>query len=104
MLLELEFEDGIAYPRKKEVLKKVIWYSMSEKHNSQLFSLPLSRVKEIIMLNKKGQKAPPPLNDTITETNEPEFKSFENNLDILTKKKKKKPFRKKRKNNPTQNK
>lgn len=56
ILLELETEKGIAYPQKKEVLKKVIWYSLGTKDTTDLIPVPLERVKEIIQLNKKGVK------------------------------------------------
>lgn len=91
VLLELETESGLLYPRKKDLLKKVIWYSSSKSDNSNLIALNLKRVKEIIMLNKKGTKPLVKEESTISKNiMEQEFKSFENNLDILEKPKKKK--------------
>ncbi len=56
VLLELETEKGIAYPQKKDLLKKIIWYSIGAKHSPDLIAVTLERVKEIIQLNKKGIK------------------------------------------------
>lgn len=98
ILLELETENGTLYPRKKELLKKIIWYSYSKKDNNHLIAMPLKQVKEIIMKNKKGDKP------VIQQTEEPEiqvvkdeFLSFENDLSILNKKPKKKKWNKRRK-------
>lgn len=54
VLLELETEKGIAYPKKRDLLKRIVYYSFDENKNSQLFEVTLDRVKEIIQLNKKG--------------------------------------------------
>lgn len=56
VLLELETEGGIAFPQKKDLLKKIIWYSIGSKNSTQLVPIHLERVKEIIQLNKKGIK------------------------------------------------
>lgn len=102
VLLELETENGTYYPRKKEILKKVIWYSSEKGTNINLISVPLKRVKEIISLNKKRIK-PKINNESVPNTidSTPEFKSFENDFDILTKRKKKKQIKKKKPNNKT---
>lgn len=89
MLLELETEQGMAYPRKKDVLQKVVWYSLSKTENSRLVALSLDKVKEIIMLNKKGVKVASLSDETAATEAEPEYKSFENDFDILKKKRKK---------------
>jgi cell fate regulator YaaT (PSP1 superfamily) len=83
VLLELETEQGIAYPKKKEVLKQIIWYSLSENDNSRLFPLSLDKVKEIILLNKKGKKAA--LLSDSTEIKEPEYMTFQNDFSVLKK-------------------
>jgi cell fate regulator YaaT (PSP1 superfamily) len=57
VLLELETERGIAFPQKKDLLKKIIWYSIGSKDSMDLVPISLERVKEIIGLNKKGIKA-----------------------------------------------
>jgi len=58
VLLELETEQGIAIPQKKDLLKKIIFYSIESDVNSELIPIPLEKVKEIIQLNKKGIKPP----------------------------------------------
>ncbi len=58
VLLELETEKGIAYPQKKDLLKKIIYYSIGSKDSPDLVAISLLRVKEIIQLNKKGIKVP----------------------------------------------
>jgi len=64
VLLELETEKGIAYPQKKDLLKKIIWYSLGAKNSPELIAVTLERVKEIIQLNKKGIK-PVTLNEKV---------------------------------------
>ena len=56
VLLQLETEQGIAYHHKTDALKKLIWYSYSENEPVNLIAVPVSRVKEIINLNKRGIK------------------------------------------------
>ena len=56
ILLELETDRGIAYPQKKDLLKKIIYYSIGVKNSPEIVSVPLERVKEIIQMNKKGLK------------------------------------------------
>lgn len=56
ILLELETEKGIAYPKKKDVLNKIVFYSYSEKDASHAFPVSTKEIKEVIMLNKKGIK------------------------------------------------
>ncbi len=94
MLLELEMEQGIAYPKKKDVLQKIVWYGMSATDNSKLFALPLSKVKEIIMLNKKGTKAPMIVSKESNTPEEAQYMSFENELSVTDRIKKKNHKRK----------
>lgn len=90
VLFELELEDGIAYPKKREVLKRTVWYSMSKTDNSKLVPLHLDRIKEIMMLNKKGTK-PKSLIEAEPNVNiNDDFHTFENDLSILDKNKKNK--------------
>lgn len=55
-LLEIETKKGIAYPYKIDILTKTVWYSYQQQQPTDLVRLTLERVKEIIMLNKKGEK------------------------------------------------
>ncbi|NJO87507.1 MAG: hypothetical protein HC831_00025 [Chloroflexia bacterium] len=56
VLLELETERGIAYPFKKDLLKKLVYYSVGAKDSPEIVAVSLERVKEIIQMNKKGIK------------------------------------------------
>jgi cell fate regulator YaaT (PSP1 superfamily) len=56
VLLELETERGIAYPFKKDLLKKLVYYSVGAKDAPEIVPISLERVKEIIQMNKKGIK------------------------------------------------
>lgn len=55
-LLELETKKGIAYKYKIDILKKVIWYHYKTDIPSEPVPLDVNTVKQIIMMNKKGQK------------------------------------------------
>jgi len=57
ILLELETEKGIAYPQKKDLLNKIIYYSLGTKASPEHIPVSLEKVKEIIQMNKKGIKA-----------------------------------------------
>lgn len=58
VLLELETQNGMAYPIKTDVLKKQIWYSFDPEQPVNTTAIPITRVKEIITENKKGIKVP----------------------------------------------
>lgn len=62
-LLELETKKGTALRYKVDVLKKMVWYSYDPGFSSDLIPVTIERIKEIIMLNKKGIK-PDDLNRT----------------------------------------
>ncbi len=98
MLLELELEEGRAVPRKREILKKIIWYTMANSQGDQMFAIELDKVKEIIMLNKKGEKGVVDRGFASSGIAEQEFKTFENDLTTLKEKKKKRKPRPKNKN------
>lgn len=102
LLLELETENGMAFPKKRDVIKKVVWYGMSAHDHSKLIPIALKRVKEIIQLNKKGIKVKA-LNDSDNKANvglaavnnevedfeQLDYKSYENDFEILNRTKKK---------------
>ena len=99
MLLELETQKGTAYPKKKDVLNKIIFYSYSEHDASKAVPVALDRVKEIINLNKRDIK-PEGLDEIeIISTKKLDFVSAQSDPEILKKKKKeknnKKTFKKK---------
>jgi len=56
--ITLMTEEGEAFFKKHDILKKTMWYSYSKDDMANLIALPVSRVKEIIDLNKKGIKVP----------------------------------------------
>ncbi|MBN2613082.1 MAG: hypothetical protein JXB00_16135 [Bacteroidales bacterium] len=56
VLLELETLKGTAYKYKIDVLKKIVWYSYDPGFSSALVPVNVERIKEIIMMNKKGIK------------------------------------------------
>jgi len=53
--INLETEKGVAFYRKMDIFKNLMWYSY--KHEAiQFIEIKVERVNEIIALNKKGQK------------------------------------------------
>ncbi|MCF8371281.1 MAG: hypothetical protein K9H64_06650 [Bacteroidales bacterium] len=54
----LELETGRAYHFKTDVFRGIMWYSTDKNGTNSIVPVPVERVKEIILLNKKGQKAP----------------------------------------------
>lgn len=51
----LKFKSGDAVHQKNDVFKGIMWYSYTE-DRSNIMAIPVDKVKEIIALNKKGQK------------------------------------------------
>jgi cell fate regulator YaaT (PSP1 superfamily) len=92
VLLELETDKGIAYPKKKDILQKVVYYGYSKEDTNHLIPVSIERLKEIIMLNKKGIN--PELIPGETKIEKNQFVSFEKTLkelsDFTTQKKQKK--------------
>jgi cell fate regulator YaaT (PSP1 superfamily) len=87
ILLELELDMGIAIPKKKDLLKRVIYYSVEGKNNTQHIPVSLDRVKEIIQLNKKGIKPESLLVGEPEAIQELTFMSAQNDLPPIVKKK-----------------
>ena len=56
VLLELETKKGTAFKNKVDVLKRTVWYSYDPEFSSILVPVTIDRIKEIIMLNKRGIK------------------------------------------------
>lgn len=54
--LTLETLEGKAYYQKADVFKKILWYSFESLETLNLVPVPLSRVKEIIQLNARGER------------------------------------------------
>ncbi len=54
----LQLEDGEAFLLKTDILKGEMWFSYDAHSMANMIPLMANRVKEIIEMNKKGQKAP----------------------------------------------
>lgn len=52
----LEFQDGLAYLRKTDILREVMYFSYDKSSDSQLFPLDAAEVREIIKMNRNGKK------------------------------------------------
>ena len=53
----LEFEDGPAYLRKTDILRETMYFSYEKSSDSTLFPLSAEEVREIIEMNRDGEKA-----------------------------------------------
>lgn len=98
---ELDTEKGRAFLQKTDIFKKLMWFSYSM--DSNWIALPANRVKEIIAMNKAGQKAPDLQENIIDEKQIKKVLDYENVVgqDSLTRmddKNKKKRFKPKSKN------
>ena len=58
LTLVLETIEGQYYFQKADIFKKLIWYSDNPESTLNMISLPIGRVREIIELNRAGQKPP----------------------------------------------
>lgn len=52
----LEFEDGLAYLMKTDILKETMYFSYDQSSYANLYPLAASEVREIIRMNRNGQK------------------------------------------------
>ncbi len=52
--IPLETKDGLAYHQKTDIFKRIMWYSFDKSNTINLVEISVDRVKEIILLNKKG--------------------------------------------------
>ena len=67
----LEFEDGQAWLVKTDILKEVMYFSYEKGSLANIYPLPASEVREIIMMNRNGRR--PESLKTEPEISEPEF-------------------------------
>ena len=67
----LEFEDGLAYLMKTDILKEIMYFSYDPSSLSNLYALVASEVREIIKMNRNGVK--PESLQTEPEPSVPEF-------------------------------
>ena len=73
VLNPLEFQDGLAYLMKTDILKEVMYFSYDQGSFANLFALDASEVREIIKMNRNGVK--PESLKTEPEPSAPEFVS-----------------------------
>jgi cell fate regulator YaaT (PSP1 superfamily) len=52
----LETQQGTAYYQKTDIFKRILWYSYSESSSENLIPIGVERVKQIIEINKTGDK------------------------------------------------
>jgi cell fate regulator YaaT (PSP1 superfamily) len=52
----LEFQDGLAYLVKTDILRETMYFSYEKGSLAKTYPLPASEVREIIMMNRNGQK------------------------------------------------
>jgi cell fate regulator YaaT (PSP1 superfamily) len=52
----LEFEDGLAYLVKTDILRETMYFSYEKGSLANIYPLPASEVREIIMMNRNGRK------------------------------------------------
>ena len=69
----LEFQDGLAYLMKTDILREVMYFSYDQSSFANLFPLDASEVIEIIRMNRNGQK--PESLKSEPEPSRPEFVS-----------------------------
>ena len=69
----LEFEDGLAYLVKTDILRETLYFSYEKGSLAKMYPLSASEVREIIMMNRNGQKPETLLPDV--EPVAPEFVS-----------------------------
>lgn len=54
--ITLETKQGTAYYQKTDIFKKILWYSFSQDSSENLIPVTVERVKEVIAINKEGNK------------------------------------------------
>lgn len=69
----LEFEDGLAYLMKTDILKEIMWFSYDNTSLANLVPVPASAVREYIRMNRKGIKPASLLKHAQEKTQETTF-------------------------------
>ena len=69
----LEFQDGLAYLMKTDILKEVMYFSYDKGSLANLFPLAASEVREIIKMNRNGVKPESLKTEPEPEPEMPEF-------------------------------
>lgn len=52
----LEFEDGLAYLRKTDILREIMYFSYDKSSDAMLYPLDAEEVREIISMNRAGER------------------------------------------------
>jgi len=52
----LEFEDGLAYLRKTDILREIMYFSYDKNSDADLYPLDAEEVREIIAMNRAGER------------------------------------------------
>ena len=52
----LEFEDGLAYLRKTDILREIMYFSYDRNSDADLYALDAEEVREILEMNRAGQR------------------------------------------------
>ncbi len=100
----LEFEDGLAYLRKTDILAGMMYFSYDKSSDSNLYPVPVDEVKEIMQMNREGIRPVSLVPDV--EPSSPEFITAvgESSISRFDSPKKKRKNNKKRKGAPKENK
>ena len=100
----LEFEDGLAYLRKTDILAGMMYFSYDKSSDSNLYPVPVDEVKEIMHMNREGIRPVSLVPDV--EPSSPEFITAvgESSISRFDSPKKKRKNNKKRKGAPKENK
>lgn len=98
----LETQKGQAYHNKTDIFRRVMWYSFDRDSVVNITPIPIDRVKEIIELNKKGQKVDALIDLTVLEEGVLDYKNVVGQ-ESLTRFDDKKGKRRKRKSNKSGN-
>ena len=71
----LETLEGTAYHQKTDIFKRVMWFSYDQNSSANITVVPIDRVKEILAMNKRGEKPDTLLlNDKNADQNTPQTK------------------------------
>ena len=52
----LEFEDGLAYLRKTDILREIMYFSYDRNSDADLYPLDAAEVREILEMNRRGER------------------------------------------------
>ncbi|MFO7827519.1 MAG: regulatory iron-sulfur-containing complex subunit RicT [Bacteroidales bacterium] len=99
----LETQKGPAYHNKTDIFRRIMWYSFDAENIVNITPVPVDRVKEVIALNKKGQKVDTLIDLTVIDEAVLDYKN-EVGQESLTRFDDQKSKRKKRKGNKSSNK